>query len=86
MSQRFYEGVNVACSGVVPYRGNELSEQHDVDPRRWFFILRPPDLMRRALTQFNGAPVLSTHKPTLGVDSSGLAEPPHRRDRHARQV
>ncbi len=74
MTAGSFQGVRVTRAGVVgPIRGADLAG-HGVSPAdyaRAFFVLRPMDVLHRAVKQkqFDGLPLLRTHVPTLGHDA-----------------
>lgn len=65
----FFPDVSLTKCGITgPVPGRAL-RGHGIDSDGPVFILRPADVLRRALAGFNGAPLLSTHTRTLGVNS-----------------
>jgi uncharacterized protein len=60
----------ISKSMVSPYLGNEIPGWKELGlyPGRTYYLLRDQNEMRKAMSTFNGIPLLSTHRPLQAND------------------
>jgi hypothetical protein len=59
------EKSNISKATVNPYQGKEIPDYQklDLDPERFYNLLRDPDELKKAVESFKGKPVLREHMP-----------------------